>query len=66
MQKTTNNTFSSFISDEDWFNLGKCDVWAGKPKTPPEQDSQAASMYELGYCEGEIKRPPTEFIKVDQ
>jgi hypothetical protein len=60
VKKTTENTFDSGMTDEDWFNLGKSDVWAGKPKVPPEQDSQAASMYELGYCEGEIKHPPTE------
>ncbi len=60
MTKTTENTFGSGMTNEDWFNLGKSDVWAGKAKVPPEQDSQAASMYELGYCEGEIKHPPTE------
>ncbi|MDM9384756.1 MULTISPECIES: hypothetical protein [unclassified Chlorogloeopsis] len=53
------------MTDEDWFNLGKSDAWAGKPKVPPEQDSQAASMYELGYSEGEIKHPPTETKQVD-
>jgi hypothetical protein len=60
MTKITENTFGSGMTNEDWFNLGKSDVWAGKAKVPPEADSQAASMYELGYCEGEIKRPPTE------
>ncbi len=60
MKQTTENTFDSGMTDEDWFNLGKSDVWAGKPKVPPEQDSLAASMYELGYCEGEIRHPPTE------
>ncbi len=58
IKKTTENTFGSRMSDEDWFNLGKSDAWAGQPKVPPEQDSQAASMYELGYSEAEIKRPP--------
>jgi hypothetical protein len=48
------------MTDEDWLNLGKSDAWAGKPKTPPQQDVQAASMYELGYSEGEIKHPPTQ------
>ncbi|MBD2266663.1 hypothetical protein ACN23B_27055 (plasmid) [Anabaena sp. FACHB-709] len=43
------------MSDEDSVNLGKSDAWAGKPKAPPEHDTQAASMYELGYSEGEIK-----------
>lgn len=55
MNNTTKNTLSSEMSDEDWFNLGKSDAWAGKPKAPPEHDTQAASMYELGYSEGEIK-----------
>ena len=48
------------MSHEDWFNLGKADAWEKKDKQPPEQDCQAASMYELGYCEGKIKRPPTK------
>jgi hypothetical protein len=50
----------SEMSDEDWFNIGKADAWAGRPKLPPEQDAQAASLYDLGYSEGEIKRPPTD------
>jgi len=54
------------MTDEDWFSLGKSDAWAGKPKAPPEQDSQAASMYDLGYSEGEIIRPPTETKKAPQ
>ncbi|NWF59026.1 MAG: hypothetical protein HXY43_06900 [Fischerella sp.] len=65
MNKTTQNTFGSRMTDEDWFNLGKSDAWAGQPKVPPEQDSQAASMYELGYSEGEIKRPPIETRAAD-
>jgi hypothetical protein len=60
MTKTTENAFYPEKTDEDWFNLGKSDAWEGKPKTPPEEDARAASMYELGYSEGEIKRPPTE------
>ncbi|QKQ76401.1 hypothetical protein [Nostoc sp. TCL240-02] len=60
MIKTTENTFGSEMNNEDWFSLGKSDAWAGKTKVPPEQDSQAASMYDLGYCEGKIKRPPTK------
>ncbi|ABA25049.1 conserved hypothetical protein (plasmid) [Trichormus variabilis ATCC 29413] len=66
MNNTTKNTLSSEMSDEDWFNLGKSDAWAGKPKTPPEQDAQAASMYDLGYSEGEIKHPPTATPKAQQ
>jgi hypothetical protein len=66
MTKTTENTFSSGMTDEDWFNLGKSDAWAGRPKAAPEQDSQAASMYDLGYSEGEIQHPPTETRKAYQ
>jgi hypothetical protein len=64
MNKTTDNRFSSGMTDEDWFNLGKSDAWAKKPKVPPEQNAQAASMYDLGYSEGEITTPPTrtEFL----
>jgi outer membrane protease len=60
MNNTTFNESDSGMTDEDWLNLGKSDAWAGKPKTPPQQDVQAASMYELGYSEGEIKHPPTQ------
>jgi len=66
INKTTLNTCNSLMTDEDWFSLGKSDAWAGKPKAPPEQDSQAASMYDLGYSEGEIIRPPTETKKAPQ
>ncbi|MEA5564691.1 MULTISPECIES: hypothetical protein [unclassified Anabaena] len=66
MNKTKNNTLGSGMTDEDCFSLGKSDAWAGKPKTPPEQDAQAASMYDLGYSEGEITHPPTETPKADQ
>jgi hypothetical protein len=65
MKNTTENKFASGMTDEDWFNLGKSDAWAGQPKVPPQQDSQAASMYELGYCEGEIKRAPIETRKAE-
>jgi hypothetical protein len=54
------------MNDEDWFSLGKSDAWAGKPKVSPEEDSQAASMYDLGYNEGEIIHPPTEMRKINQ
>jgi hypothetical protein len=63
MKNTKGNTFVSGMTDEDWFSLGKSDAWAGKPKMSPEQDSQAASMYDLGYSEGEITHPPTETPK---
>ena len=45
--------------NEDWFNLGKSDAWARRPKFLPEQDSTAASMYELGYSEGLTQISPT-------
>ncbi len=41
----------------DWFDRGKQDAWAGKAKQPPE-DPQAASLYDLGYSEGNIQRSP--------
>lgn len=50
----------SLMTDEDWIDRGKADAWAGKPKQIPEHDPQAASMYDLGYCEGEIERSPIE------
>jgi hypothetical protein len=55
-----NSSSNSCLTDEDWFNQGKADAWAGKPKQPPEHDPQAASMYDLGYNEGEIERSPTK------
>ncbi|MBW4676408.1 MAG: hypothetical protein KME52_21045 [Desmonostoc geniculatum HA4340-LM1] len=63
MKKTTFNTFASEMTDEDWFSLGKSDAWAGRSKMSPEQDSQAASMYDLGYSEGKTQRSPTQTIK---
>jgi hypothetical protein len=45
-------------SVEDWFNLGKADAWAGRSKSPPECDAEAASLYDLGFSEGSIKRSP--------
>ena len=45
--------------DQEWFDRGKEDAWAGKSKQPPEHDPQAASLYDLGYGEGGIERPPT-------
>ncbi|MCF4969128.1 hypothetical protein [Nostoc sp. CMAA1605] len=65
MNKTTKNRLISGMTDEDWFNVGKSDAWAGKSKVPPEQDAQAASMYDLGYSEGEITHPPTETKRDD-
>lgn len=51
---------ATLMTDEDWINQGKADAWAGKPKDAPEHDPQSASMYELGYCEGEIERSPVQ------
>lgn len=55
-----NNFTVSLMTDEDWINRGKADAWARKSKQIPEHDPQAASMYDLGYCEGEIERSPVE------
>ncbi|WP_445633241.1 hypothetical protein NSTC745_04877 [Nostoc sp. DSM 114161] len=59
IKKTNFKTFVYEMTDEDWFNLGKSDAWGGQSKMPPEQDSQAASMYDLGYSEGKNQRSPT-------
>ena len=53
-----NNVSNSSMTYRDWIDRGKADAWAGKVKQPPEHDPQAASMYDLGYCEGEIVRSP--------
>jgi hypothetical protein len=55
-----NKDSNANMSDRDWNDKGKSDAWEGKPKQPPEHDPQAASMYDLGYCEGEIERSPVE------
>ena len=55
-----NKVSDAHMSDRDWMDKGKSDAWAGKPKQSPEHDPQAASMYDLGYCEGEIERPPVQ------
>lgn len=55
---TNTDTLISGMTDEDWLNLGKSDAWAGKPKSAPENDVLAASMYDLGYSEGSIERSP--------
>ena len=47
----------SWMTQEDWFNLGKTDAWCGRPKCSPEQDPQASSLYDLGYSEGVIEKP---------
>jgi hypothetical protein len=48
------------MTGEDWFDRGKADAWSGKSKQPPEVEPEASSMYDLGYSEGEIKRPPSD------
>ena len=55
-----NNLSNQFMTDEDWINQGKADAWSGNPKRAPEHNPQAASMYDLGYCEGEIERSPIQ------
>lgn len=62
MNRVSNSSISDYatrsLTDCDWIDRGKADAWAGKPKSPPEHNPQAASMYDLGYCEGEIEKPP--------
>ena len=60
------NDSNVHMSDREWIDKGKSDAWAGKPKQPPEHDPQAASMYDLGYCEGEIERSPVQSAKTEQ
>jgi hypothetical protein len=47
---------------EDWFSRGKEDAWSGRSKSSPEQDPEAASLYDLGYREGLIARPPSKSL----
>ncbi len=61
-----NKVSNALMTDQDWIDRGKSDAWAGKQRQPPEHDPQAASMYDLGYCEGEIERPPTQLKKKEQ
>ncbi|MBE9011219.1 hypothetical protein IQ250_13475 [Pseudanabaenaceae cyanobacterium LEGE 13415] len=60
------NNSDSLLLDQDWFDRGKEDAWAGRSKQPPEHDPQAASFYDLGYSEGEIERPPVSLLSVEQ
>jgi hypothetical protein len=50
----------SWMSHEDWFSRGKEDAWAGRSKYPPAGEPEAASLYDLGYSEGVIERPPNQ------
>jgi hypothetical protein len=43
---------------EDGFTQGKADAWAGRSKSPPEENVEAASLYDLGFSEGAIRRSP--------
>ena len=67
MNNVSNSSMGNYpdcnFTDRDWIDLGKADAWAGKPKLPPEHDPRAASMYDLGYCEGEIERSPLKTRK---
>ena len=54
-----NSIYTTFMTDKDWIDKGKADAWSGKPRDSPEHDPKASSMYDLGYCEGEIRRSPT-------
>lgn len=49
------------LTPEDWFNRGKEDAWLGHSKQTP-CDPQAASLYDLGYSEGKIQRPPLDIV----
>ena len=64
MNNVSNSSMTDYatrsLTDRDWIDRGKADAWAGKAKQPPEHDPQASSMYDLGYCEGEIEKPPTQ------
>jgi outer membrane protease len=57
------NISNIYMTDRDWIDKGKADAWDGKGKHPPEHDPQSASMYDLGYCEGEIGRSPLQSKK---
>lgn len=52
----------SWITDEDWYNLGKFDAWALRAKQPPEEDLQAKSVYLLGYNDGLEELRPIEKV----
>jgi hypothetical protein len=59
-EDTPMNTKIGFsLADDDWFSQGKNDAWSGRPKQAPIEDPSAASQYDLGYCEGSTRNPPT-------
>ncbi|GAP98608.1 hypothetical protein [Leptolyngbya sp. NIES-2104] len=59
------NETDSLMLQQEWFDRGKEDAWAGRSKQPPEHDPEAASFYDLGYSEGEIERPPVGLPSTD-
>lgn len=61
-----NNLCESYMTDEEWLNQGKADAWGGQPKQPPSHNSLAASMYDLGYSEGQIKHSPLSSVSVEK
>ncbi len=63
MNHSENEASRPALTDEDWISLGKSDAWEGKPKQSPEHDVRAASLYDLGYSEGEISRSPIDAEK---
>jgi hypothetical protein len=58
MDYINSNSSNSFLTNEDYFNLGKSDAWAKKPKLPPEDTVEGAELYDLGYNEGMIEYAP--------
>lgn len=58
MDYTNNEDLNSCLTEEDYFNLGKSDAWAGKSKCPPEDTVEGAELYDLGYNEGNIEYAP--------
>ena len=59
MKPALSHPLANQIDNTEWFNQGKNDAWEGKPKQPPQHNCQAASLYELGYSEGQIEPNPT-------
>jgi hypothetical protein len=50
------------LTVEDWFDRGKSDAWSGHSKQAPDHDALAASLYDLGFNEGTIERPRSQYI----
>lgn len=60
MESINNDNLNYFLTEEDYFNLGKSDAWAGKSKRSPEDTVEGAELYDLGYNEGTIEYAPTQ------